>query len=182
MHNVKNNAASTILTDNGSTIVVDADNFPAVPFYLTVSPVFGGASVELMEVTLKAGTTFTVTRAVEGSQVDQTGRKVELRWEAQHYDEIKARVVYHKQTEIDLGSTPVYEATFTITDANITTSSVIVGYIAYVAPTGKDIDELEFDNFDLRFAPAAGSCTLYARSLEGLVEGKFKVNYSYNIA
>jgi hypothetical protein len=86
-----------------------------------------------------------------------------------------------KQAEVDFGSTPVESATFTITDTNITAASNIVGQIAYVAPTGKDLDELEFDSFDLRFAPGAGQCTLYARSLEGYVADKFKINYSYNI-
>jgi hypothetical protein len=182
MHNVKNNATSTITTDNGSSIIVAADNFPAVPFYLSISAVVGSTTLELVEVTNKAGTTFTVTRAVEGVQTNQTGRVVELRWEAQHYDEIKARVVYHKQTEIDFGSTPIEEKTFTITDANITTSSIITGSIAYEAPTGKELDELEFDNFDLMFVAGTGQCTLYARSLNGYVADKFKLNYAYNIA
>jgi hypothetical protein len=182
MHNVQNNSTSTITTDNGSTIIVAADNFPAVPFYLSVCAISGSTTLELIEVTNKAGTTFTVTRAVEGVQTNQAGRTIELRWEAQHYNEIKARVVYHKQTEIDFGSTPVTDATFIITDADITTSSVIEGTIAYVAPIGKDLDELEFDSFELMFAPGTGQCTLYARSLNGLVADKFKVNYSYNIA
>jgi hypothetical protein len=91
-------------------------------------------------------------------------------------------VTRYKQTEIDFGTTPVYEASFTITDSEVTTSSIIVAQIAYVAPTGKELDELEFDFFDFRCTPGTGSFTLYARSLEGLVADKFKINYSYNIA
>lgn len=89
-------------------------------------------------------------------------------------------VSYNKQTEIDFGATPVESATFTITDSDITTASKIIGQIAYVAPTGKELDELEFDSFDIKFAPAAGSCTLFIRSLEGYVADKFKLNYSFN--
>jgi hypothetical protein len=88
----------------------------------------------------------------------------------------------YKQTEIDFGTTPVYEASFTITDSEITTSSIIVAQIAYVAPTDKDIDELEFDFFDFRCTAGTGNFTLYARSLEGLVADKFKIFYSYNVA
>jgi hypothetical protein len=86
-----------------------------------------------------------------------------------------------KQTEIDFGTLGVMEKTFIIVDADITTASNITGAIAYVAPTGKELDELEFDNFDFRFAPGSGQCTLYAVAKEGLVADKFKLNYTYNI-
>jgi hypothetical protein len=49
-----------------------------------------------------------------------------------------------------------------------------------VAPTGKSLDELEFDSFDFRAVAGAGNFTLYARSLEGLVADKYKINYSYS--
>jgi hypothetical protein len=87
---------------------------------------------------------------------------------------------YISQTEIDFGTTPVDEKTFTITDANISVSSEVMVQLAYVAPTGKEIDELEFDSFDFRAVAGAGSFTLYARSLEGLVADKFKINYAYS--
>lgn len=82
-----------------------------------------------------------------------------------------------KITEIDFGSTPVAEKEFTITDADVTTDSKIVGCIAYVAPTGKDLDELELDAIDLKFAPGAGQFKIYAKGLEGYVADKFKVFY-----
>jgi len=87
----------------------------------------------------------------------------------------------YKQVEIDFGSTPVYEETFTITDSEVTTSSIIIVQTAYVAPTGKSLDELEFDSFDFRCAAGTGNFTLYVRSLEGLVADKFKINYSFSI-
>lgn len=86
-----------------------------------------------------------------------------------------------KQTEVDFGTVPVQSATFTITDTDITTSSNILGQIAYVAPTDKSLDELEFDSFDFRFTPGAGQCTLLMTALEGYVADKFKINYSYNV-
>lgn len=84
-----------------------------------------------------------------------------------------------KQTEIDFGATPVAEASFTITDADVTAASHLIGNVAYVAPTGKDLDELEFDTLDLQFAPGTGEFTLYAKSHDGgYVADTFKINYA----
>jgi hypothetical protein len=89
------------------------------------------------------------------------------------------KLVHSGQAEVDFGTTPVTEASFTITDANVTTSSFITGGIAYVAPTSKDLDELEFDQLDLKFVGNNGNITLYAIVDSGsLIAGKFKVNYS----
>ncbi len=83
-----------------------------------------------------------------------------------------------KQTEIDFGATPVHEASFVIADADVAPTSQLMGNIAYEAPTGKDLDELEFDGFDLKFAPGTGQFTLYAIALDNAyVADKFKVNY-----
>jgi len=86
-----------------------------------------------------------------------------------------------KQTEIDFGSTGVMEKNFIIIDTDVTISSNITGSLAYVAPTGKDLDELEFDVLELRFAPGSGQFTLYAVAKEGLVADKFKINYAFNL-
>ncbi len=82
-----------------------------------------------------------------------------------------------KQTEIDFGATPVAEASFIVTDTSVSTSSQIIGSVAYEAPTGKDLDELEMDAIDLKFAPGTGQLTIYARGLEGYLADKFKINY-----
>ena len=82
-----------------------------------------------------------------------------------------------KQTEIDFGSTPVSEASFTVVDAGVSGSSQLTGQVAYEAPTGKDLDEVEMDAFHLSFGPGSGQFTLFIQSLEGLVIGKFKINY-----
>lgn len=83
-----------------------------------------------------------------------------------------------KQTEIDFGATPVSEATFTIIDASVVASSIIVGSVANIAPTGKDLDELEMDELSLAFGAGAGSFTIFARGLNGYVADKFKINYN----
>lgn len=82
-----------------------------------------------------------------------------------------------KQTEVDFGTTPVYDTSFTVTDAEVTTSSNIIGWIAYVAPTGKDLDEVEMDLIDLKFGPGSGQFTVFAKPMEGYVADKFKINY-----
>lgn len=82
-----------------------------------------------------------------------------------------------KQTEIDFGAVPVAEKSFTITDVSVLITSQLIGNVAYEAPTGKDLDELEMDSLDLKFAPGAGQFTLYARGLDGYIADKFKINY-----
>jgi hypothetical protein len=84
-----------------------------------------------------------------------------------------------KQTEIDFGTTPVMEKDFTIVDAEIVATTNIMAQLAYVAPTGKSLDELEFDSFDFRCVAGVGSFTIHAMSLEGLVADKYFINYSF---
>ena len=82
-----------------------------------------------------------------------------------------------KQTEIDFGVTPVAELEFTIVDADVSPTSQLMGGVAYEAPTGKDLDELEMDQLDLKFAPDTGQFKLYVTGLTGYVAGTFKINY-----
>ncbi len=87
------------------------------------------------------------------------------------------RSVLSKQTEIDFGTTPVAEASFTISDGDVTVYSRLSGAISYEAATGKDQDENDMDAIDLLFAPGDKSFTLYAKGRDGYVADKFKVNY-----
>ncbi len=82
-----------------------------------------------------------------------------------------------KQTEIDFGIIPVLEKEFTIIDVDVLVTSQIIGNVAYEAPTGKDLDELEMDTIDLKFQPGAGTFKIYAKGLEGYVADTFKINY-----
>jgi len=84
----------------------------------------------------------------------------------------------HKQTEINFGTIPLSENTYIIVDASVTTTSKIIGSIAYEAPTGKDLDEVEMDQFDLKFGPGTGQFTVFV-SMENndLFSGNVKINY-----
>jgi len=83
------------------------------------------------------------------------------------------------QTEIDFGSAPVYGAEFTITDATCTATSKITASVAYEAPTGKELDELEMDNLQIRCGQAIiGSFKMFVTTADySYLEGKFKINY-----
>lgn len=86
--------------------------------------------------------------------------------------------VLAKQTEIDFGSTPVYTGTFTVTDADVTGTSQLIAQVAYEAPTGKDLDEVEMDNLDIKCSPGTGQFSMFVTSHDGsYLEGKFKINY-----
>lgn len=82
------------------------------------------------------------------------------------------------QTEIDFGATPLAESTFTIIDANVSPSSLITAQLAYEAPTGKDLDELEMDQLYMIAGPDSGQFSLFVRTLDGsYLAGAFKINY-----
>lgn len=82
-----------------------------------------------------------------------------------------------KQTEVDFGTTPLAEAEFTVVDAEVSLTSQLIGTIAYEAPTGKDLDELEMDAIDVRFQPGTGQFIVRVKGLEGYLHDKFKINY-----
>lgn len=82
-----------------------------------------------------------------------------------------------KQIEVDFGTLPISEKSFLITDASVTPASHIVGSVAYEAPTGKDLDELDMDGLDLKFGPGSGQFTVFAKGQEGYISDKFKINY-----
>lgn len=86
------------------------------------------------------------------------------------------------EEEIDLGTTPVAEASVNIVNASIDASSKIIGGVAYLAPTGKDLDELEMDAIELKFEPGVGSFNVKVKGLEGYLSDKFKIWYMYYTA
>lgn len=84
-----------------------------------------------------------------------------------------------KQTEVDWGdnlSAADFMA-FTVTDGDVASSDRIVAWLAYEAPTDKDLDELEFDGFTISTVAGTGEFTLALLSLNGPVYGAFKFNY-----
>lgn len=82
-----------------------------------------------------------------------------------------------KTIEVDFGSTGTRSKNFTITDADVTASSVIIAWQSGAAATGRSADENEMDKIVFQALPAAGSFTLFAASLQGPVSGLYKVNY-----
>lgn len=85
--------------------------------------------------------------------------------------------VISRSIEIDFGSVPVEESSFIVVDPEITVASRITGSIAYIAPAGKALDELTVDDITLRFGSGLGQFTIFARTLQGAVSGKFVVHY-----
>lgn len=83
---------------------------------------------------------------------------------------------WNRQVEIDFGSLPVEQADFVIADAGVTSATVVSGSVAYVAPTGKDLDELEMDDLQLRFGAGSGQFTINASGNLGYVSGNFKIS------
>ena len=84
------------------------------------------------------------------------------------------------QAEIDFGALPIYQKEFTITDASVLTTSNITASIAYEAPTGKDLDEIEMDSLDIICGQATnGTFKIIIKSIDGsYLADKFKINYS----
>lgn len=82
-----------------------------------------------------------------------------------------------KQTEVDFGTTPVSEASFTVTDSEVTTGTQLLAQVAYEAPTSKDLDEVEMDALDIKCTSGAGQFTMYIRGMDGYIADKFKINY-----
>ena len=88
------------------------------------------------------------------------------------------KYVNTKQIEIDFGSLPVSEKEFVIIDSDVSPNNQVTGWIAYEAPTGKDLDELTMDSIDLKFSSGTGQFKIYAIGLNGYLHDKFKINYT----
>lgn len=83
------------------------------------------------------------------------------------------------EAEIDLGSTPVAEAIIAVVNASVTALTKILGGVAYAAPTGKDLDELEMDAIEVKFEPGVGTFNVHIKGLEGYLSDKFKIWYTF---
>ncbi len=83
-----------------------------------------------------------------------------------------------KQTEVDFGTTPISEKEFTVTDTDVLVTSQLIAQVAYEAPTGKDLDELEMDDLQIRCQPGTGQFLMFIRTADGsYLADKFKINY-----
>lgn len=93
-------------------------------------------------------------------------------------DHVGTAAVNIKQTEVDFGAVPVPDATFTVIDVDVAPTSHLIAQVAWEAPTGKDIDEIEMDDLQIRCKPASGSFDMFIRAADGsYLADKFLVNY-----
>jgi hypothetical protein len=84
-----------------------------------------------------------------------------------------------KQVEVDFGETPhTNYKVFSVADPDLTDSSIVVANMAYVAPSGKSLDEMEMDSFSVLASASKGVIRLLVQSLTGSVRNKFKINYT----
>lgn len=84
-----------------------------------------------------------------------------------------------KQVQIDFGAT-LYQQDriFNVPDSDITEISIIQAQIAYLQPSGKDLDELTMDDIVIKAGVSNGIATLYVSSITGSLYGKFWIAYS----
>jgi hypothetical protein len=92
-------------------------------------------------------------------------------------DTILAARTMEGVAELDFGTTPCFQKTFTVTDATVTAAKKIMIVESAAIATGKLADENEFDNLFLKAVAGTGNFTVYARAFPGPVHGKFKANY-----
>lgn len=82
------------------------------------------------------------------------------------------------EVEIDFGSTPVYDATFTITDAAITSSAVKMAVVpSGKAATGRTADDWQWDGGTFVANPGTGSAVCYATFHPGPIVGRRTLQY-----
>jgi hypothetical protein len=82
------------------------------------------------------------------------------------------------EVDIDFGASPVYAATFTITDAAIAAASKVQVLPCGKAATGRTADDWAWDGASFAALPGVGAATCYAHFLPGPIVGKRKVQYS----
>jgi len=85
------------------------------------------------------------------------------------------------QVELDFGSTSVSEMLFTVADANVLPTSKIMAQMANVAPTGKDLDEIQLEPLVVYAAPSTlgiGYADFFLRTIDGsTVSDRFVIQY-----
>ena len=101
-------------------------------------------------------------------------------WEYKIFTNILINNLRSKQIEIDFGSLPLSEKTFTILDDKVNSFNNIIASLAYDAPTNKDLDELEMDDLIIKAGSTEnGSFKLFVKEINGsYLADKFKINYT----
>lgn len=81
------------------------------------------------------------------------------------------------EVEIDFGSSPVFDKTFTVTEATATLASKIIAVESGSPASGRGSGDSLFDAITLTASPGSGQFTLYAKANPGPVIGKRKIIY-----
>jgi hypothetical protein len=81
------------------------------------------------------------------------------------------------KTEIDFGTHPVWDKTFTITDARCGSGSVVMAAPCGTVATGRVGDDWAWDALALSALPGTGSFALTASAMPGPVVGKRTIQY-----
>jgi hypothetical protein len=81
------------------------------------------------------------------------------------------------EVEVDFGTTPTGPKTFTVVDAALSTSSVVMVTQSGATPTDGFGGEAELDPILFTATPETGQMTVAANPRDGRVVGKFKLNY-----
>jgi len=116
-------------------------------------------------------TTFSASpAAVHG---DLTGRS-----DADQHPQSAITGLVPTEVEIDFGTKPVPNKSFTITDATITTLSKVDVFASAKTATGRvNTDDMEWDGLTLAAVPGTGNMIVYAVANPGPVVGKRKIHY-----
>lgn len=81
------------------------------------------------------------------------------------------------EVEVDVGASPVYTASISVTDATVSGTSKVLITQSGRAATGRQADENEMDGLIANATPAAGSFTAQIIAKPGPITGKFKLLY-----
>lgn len=92
-------------------------------------------------------------------------------WDAEHVLQLWTEI------EHDFGTSPVYDAVLTITDAAITAASTVVVQPCGKAATGRTADDWQWDGATFAANPGDGVATVYAVFWPGPVVGPRKLQY-----
>ena len=85
------------------------------------------------------------------------------------------------EVEVDFGSSPVYSAAVTVTDADVTLDSIIAVWQSGNAATGRTADDSEFDALVLSATPGEGQFTLRAVAIPGPIVGPRNILYMIGV-
>ena len=156
------------ITVNGKGLITAISH--ATPSYVaaieknTASPITARTNLNFIE---GSGTTLVVADNAGNDSVDVTITASGV-----------AGLASITEYEIDFGTTPVENATFTVTDASIGAGSYIVVQQSGEAATSKDADENEMDTLEFKVITSAGSMDVFVTATDGsYLADKFKINY-----